>query len=172
MRGSIPGRVIYGEHSGPLSLHYTEREVNAARLPASRGALRSNAAATSPSGEIPTATPCLERAGPPHASAGPDLEPRIHILLPPLGSQAVATPPRWKQRVEQSYIYAAGEGLPMLMGFMFPTGSFMPKLGQNFLDCKNILENNETRKKFELSRIVWVSILTQYIPNFHQRSNF
>lgn len=67
----VPGRVICGEHSGPLSLHYTEREVDAARSPASRDALLTTSRATPPSGRIPRQTPCLERAGPPHASAGP-----------------------------------------------------------------------------------------------------
>jgi hypothetical protein len=66
VRGSIRGRVICERHSGPLTLHYTEREVCAVRLPASRRALLSNTRATQPSGRATLATPRLERAGPPH----------------------------------------------------------------------------------------------------------
>jgi hypothetical protein len=41
--GSMPDRVIAEQHSSPFSLHYPKWEVCAARFPASRGALLSNA---------------------------------------------------------------------------------------------------------------------------------
>ena len=41
--GSRPDRVIAEQHSSPFSLHYPKWEVCAARFPASRGALLSNA---------------------------------------------------------------------------------------------------------------------------------
>ena len=71
VHGSNPDRVTCERHPVPLSLHYTEREVCAARLPASRSTLLSNTRAAQPYGRTPLATPCLERAGPPHARAGP-----------------------------------------------------------------------------------------------------
>ncbi|KAG0575688.1 hypothetical protein KC19_5G023600, partial [Ceratodon purpureus] len=106
VRGSMPGRVVCGRHSGPLSLHCTGREVIAARSPASRAALRSNTAAASPSGQTAPVTPCLEWAGPPHAPAGPYPAPHVHTLLLPLGSQAVATPPRCWRCASQWNMYA------------------------------------------------------------------
>ena len=94
VHGSMPGRVIAGQHSSPLSLHYLEREVCAARLPASRGALLSNTRAAQPSGQTSLVTPGLEWAGHPHAADGPYPAPHVHTFLPPLGSQVAATPPR------------------------------------------------------------------------------
>ena len=89
----MPDRVIAGRHSSPLSLHYPEREVCAARLPASRGALLSNTRAAPPSGRTSLATPGLEWAGHPHAPDGPYPAPHVHTLLPPLGLQMAPTPP-------------------------------------------------------------------------------
>jgi hypothetical protein len=89
----MPGRVIAGQHSSPLSLHYPKREVCAARLPASRGALLSNTRAAQPSDRTSLVTPGLEWAGHPHATGGPYPAPHVHTSLPPLGSQAAATPP-------------------------------------------------------------------------------
>ncbi|KAG0615221.1 hypothetical protein M758_5G024500, partial [Ceratodon purpureus] len=102
------GRVVCERRSGLLSLHYTEREVIAARSPASRGTLRSNTGAAPPSGETAPMTPCLEWPGPPHALAGPNPAAHVHTLLLPLGSQAVANPPRWWRGALQSTIYALG----------------------------------------------------------------
>ena len=115
--GNMLGWVICEEHSSPWSLHCTEREVNAARLPASRSTLHSNAALARPSGRTITATPCLEWAGSPHAFAGPALAPHIHAFLPPLGWQAVATPPRYQSMSAFSPIYTTCTTLPILMGF-------------------------------------------------------
>jgi hypothetical protein len=117
VRGSIPGRVIYERHSSPLSLHYIEREVCAARLPASRRALLSKTRAAQPSGRAPLATPCLERAGPQHARAGPYPAPQVHTLLLPLGSQAAATPPRCPRKLLYFLIFPLRLSPAMLMGF-------------------------------------------------------
>ena len=112
VHGSMPDRVIAGQHSSPLSLHYPKREVCAARLPASRGALLSNTRAAQPSGRTSLVTPGLEWAGHPHAADGPYPAPHVHTSLPPLGSQAAATPPRclrrWKAgTIITLYAYAA-----------------------------------------------------------------
>ena len=53
------------------------------------------------------------------------------------------------------------------LGKIHPLGSASPR-GSLTVTPPNI----ETRKKFESSRRVWISILIQYIPDFHQRSNF
>ena len=87
------GQVIAGQRSSPLSLHYPEREVCAARLPASRGALLSNTRAAQPFDRTSLVTPSLEWAGLPHADDGPYPAPHVHNSLPPHGSQAAATPP-------------------------------------------------------------------------------
>ncbi|KAG0565245.1 hypothetical protein KC19_8G175800 [Ceratodon purpureus] len=85
VHGSKPGRVITSRHSSPLSLHYPEREVCAARLPASRGALLSNTRTAQPSGRTSLVTPGLEWADYPHAASGPYPGTHVHIFLPPLG---------------------------------------------------------------------------------------
>ena len=69
VHGSMPGRVITGRHSSPLSLHYPKREVCAARLPASRDTLLSNTRSAQPSGRTSLVTPGLEWAGHPSTRA-------------------------------------------------------------------------------------------------------
>ena len=100
----MPGRVVAGQHSSPLSLHYPKREVCAARLPASRGALLSNTRAAQSSDRTSLVTPGLEWAGHPHAADGPYPAPHVHTSLPPLGSQAAATPPSCLQKWEPGTI--------------------------------------------------------------------
>lgn len=68
---SVLGKVITGQHSSLLSLHYPEREVCAARFPASRGALLSNTQQIQPSDQISVVTPGLEWADCPHATGDP-----------------------------------------------------------------------------------------------------
>ena len=116
----MPGRVIAGQHSSPLSLHYPEREVCAARLPASRGALLSNTRAAQPSGRTSLMTPGLEWAGHPHASDGPYPAPHVHTFLPPLGSQVAATPPSCQRQRNFGSINPLFPCTANHMGYMCP----------------------------------------------------
>jgi len=113
--GSMPDRVIAEQHSSPFSLHYPKWEVYAARFPASRVALLSNAHDTQPSGRTSSATPGLEWAGHPHAADGPHPEPQFHIFLLPLGLQAAATPPSCLRRFKPGTIFTlyASAATPM-----------------------------------------------------------
>ena len=74
--------VIISQHSSPLSLHYPEREVCAARFPASRGALLSDTRAAQPFGRTSLVTPGLEQAGHPHETKVHTQEPHVHTFLP------------------------------------------------------------------------------------------
>ena len=109
VRGSIPGRVICERHSGPLSLHYIEREVCAARLPASLRAHLSNTDSTQPSGRGATGHSVFE-AGRPSTCLH---RPIPGTLSPHLPSPARVTRSRYPAQMEEwglvmEYILSGG----------------------------------------------------------------
>lgn len=68
---SMLGQDNHCPHSSLLSLHYPEREICAARFPASRGALLSNTQEIQPSGRISAVTPGLKWTDYRHATGDP-----------------------------------------------------------------------------------------------------
>ena len=140
----MPGRVIAGQHSSPLSLHYPKREVCAARLPASRGALLSNTRAAQPSGRTSLVTPGLEWAGHPHAADGPYPAPHVHTFLPPLGSQVAATPPSCYWRGNFCAINQLFHRFATHMGYMRPfscgvfVGVLVPCMQTDLCCCQEL----------------------------------